>query len=333
MLCPECEKETLCEKLDKYTLNIRGEDITIPTIMYKCSECGEVFNIDTEEDIFEIGYREYRKKHGMLQPEEIKKLRKKYGLTQKELANILGIGFISIHRYENGSLQEKSHDTILQTLKKPKEFLELLEKNKEKISYEKYEKVKNKILKELNDSVFNDFFHIEKEINLYNNEFRGNKKFSINKFIGLIEWILKRTKKLNISISKTQLNKLLFYCDFKFFKMFGTSITGMAYAHLPYGPCPEKYHTIYGVLIDKDIIKIKEEFAGENYVVEKFELNKTVANYEFTIEEEKIINEIIDTLASKSAKELSDISHEEIGYKHTKDGQFIKYEYAKNLKI
>ncbi|GAJ03411.1 unnamed protein product, partial [marine sediment metagenome] len=33
------------------------------------------------------------------------------------------------------------------------------------------------------------------------------------------------------------------------------------------------------------------------------------------------------------AKELSDFSHEEKGYKETSPGQYINYNYAKDLKI
>ena len=43
---------------------------------------------------------------GFLQPEEIEKIRKQYGLSQKNFARLLGWGDITIHRYESGAIQD-----------------------------------------------------------------------------------------------------------------------------------------------------------------------------------------------------------------------------------
>jgi len=42
----------------------------------------------------------------MLSPYEIRELRKRYGLTQKELSLLLGWGSVTMSRYENGALQD-----------------------------------------------------------------------------------------------------------------------------------------------------------------------------------------------------------------------------------
>ena len=334
VFCDNCEKIYPCEPVNEYTLNIRGDKITIPVRMYKCSNCGDIFNADDfQEDIYDKAYRIYRDKHGMIQPEEIKKLRKKYHLTQQELSDILGIGIASINRYENGSLQEKSHDNLLQALKNPEDLLKLLEKSKNKISKKKYIKIKEAILQQLDNNLLEKFYSLEQKINFYNEKFRGNNQFSIKKFIGLICHILKRASKLDAHIPKTKLNKLLFYCDFIFYKNHNRSITGMIYARLPYGPCPEKYQTIYGELIDSKIIDIEEITYNDDSVKEIYKLNNEAFNYDFSIEEEKIINEVIDNLVKKTSSELSDISHKEEGYIKTENGKFIDYNFAKNIKV
>ena len=63
VFCPIYEKITNCQKLNEYSIDIRGENITIPVNMYKCKECGEIFNEDLGIDIFDLAYREYRKRH------------------------------------------------------------------------------------------------------------------------------------------------------------------------------------------------------------------------------------------------------------------------------
>jgi putative zinc finger/helix-turn-helix YgiT family protein len=118
-ICPECEKRQLCQEIKEYTVNIKGKDITIPVNMRKCTVCGEVFvPLGSDGDIFDKAYRLYRKKHDMMQPEEIKELRKKYKLSQQGLADMLGIEVKYIQRYEKGSLQKKSHDELLKKFKK-----------------------------------------------------------------------------------------------------------------------------------------------------------------------------------------------------------------------
>lgn len=49
----------------------------------------------------------------MVQPEDIKKFRKELGLTQREWSEILGIGFATLNRDENGVLQSEGHDQII----------------------------------------------------------------------------------------------------------------------------------------------------------------------------------------------------------------------------
>lgn len=72
-------------------------------------------------------YNEYRKLNSFLLPEEIKSIREKYGVTQVEFAQILGLGNKTITRYENGSLQNVAHNNLIKIVERnPEEFLKLL---------------------------------------------------------------------------------------------------------------------------------------------------------------------------------------------------------------
>ena len=83
----------------------------------RCVKCGEVLYIKEIEVYNDIAiYDEYKKKVGLLTSKEIKEIRKKRNMTQKDLANFLGIGEKDITRYENGSVQTKSIDRFIRAV-------------------------------------------------------------------------------------------------------------------------------------------------------------------------------------------------------------------------
>lgn len=77
----------------------------------------------------------YRKLKGLLTSEEIKQIRSKYNVSQKEFSEILGWGSSTIIRYENHQVQDRAHDDILRKIEKdPSWYLEMLERAKENIN-------------------------------------------------------------------------------------------------------------------------------------------------------------------------------------------------------
>jgi len=75
-------------------------------------------------------FRKYAKKHGLVTPEEIQRIRKKYGLSQALFAKILGINETTIKRYENGALPTESISNLIKSMDSPEVFRELLKKSK-----------------------------------------------------------------------------------------------------------------------------------------------------------------------------------------------------------
>lgn len=47
------------------------------------------------------------------------RLREKYGLSQQQLARLLGWGRVTVQRYEKGALQDTAHDLLLRQLEDP----------------------------------------------------------------------------------------------------------------------------------------------------------------------------------------------------------------------
>ncbi|ERM92511.1 XRE family transcriptional regulator [Caldanaerobacter subterraneus subsp. yonseiensis KB-1] len=134
--CPVCGKEQETKVIEKEEIsNVRGDEIKALARIRVCSVCGEeLFDEELEEENIQRVYDIYRKKHGILSPDEIRNIRESYGLSQRAFAKLLGIGEASIARYETGALPEKSLSNMILLLKDPKNMEKLLEKNEDALS-------------------------------------------------------------------------------------------------------------------------------------------------------------------------------------------------------
>jgi putative zinc finger/helix-turn-helix YgiT family protein len=90
----------------------------------------------------------YRAEIGLLTSEDIIEMRKRYGISQRDLSVVLSWGLKTITRYESHQIQDAAHDAILRKLDSdPEWFLELLDKNRDGLSENAYEKYRKAILK------------------------------------------------------------------------------------------------------------------------------------------------------------------------------------------
>ncbi|MDZ7841653.1 MAG: type II toxin-antitoxin system MqsA family antitoxin [Gammaproteobacteria bacterium] len=108
-------------------VEVRGEPVEVAAEFFKCTECGAEFENTRGRDSLALAYREYRRRHDMLQPEQIRNWRKRYGLTQKELSRLLGWGDVTLSRYETGALQVAAHEKILRLAMEPHNLITLID--------------------------------------------------------------------------------------------------------------------------------------------------------------------------------------------------------------
>jgi putative zinc finger/helix-turn-helix YgiT family protein len=328
MICPICEKETRIENIEvKENISIRGEEFSVLAKYQKCTECNGEFENTRAHDALAIAYVEYRKKHGMLQPEEIRKWRKGYGLTQKELGDLVGFGGATLSRYENGALQADSHERLLRLIMEPRNLLRLIKETPGVLGKDKLDRLIKELISV--DSETCSFERVYEELlgNYSPDEFSGYKSLDIAKFCNVILYLCKGGQ------LKTKLNKLLFYVDFKHFKEYTVSITGAKYAHLPHGPVPDNYEHFFANLIHNEgSLAVDEvlcyEYEGENYTAVK-EPNLST----FKDSELKILTEVKEFFKDYNARQIKLFSHEEQGYRETKVGQLISYDFARVLRL
>ncbi len=332
--CPYCEKLSFVTVVAKpETLNVRGEPVEYEAQVFRCDSCHNEFApTDLEERNFQSAFHLYRQKYKLLSPEDIKKIRTRYGLSQRAFSRFLGWGEITVHRYEAGAIQSFSHNDTLVLVQDEHNALKLLEVNRVHLSPSIADKLEKRI-KELIDRKDEDrgrALLIPWEIETDNRPsiYTGFKVFDLEKLENLILYILEKCG----AVGKTRLNKLLWYSDSKHYKEHGISITGSRYIHLQYGPVPHDYDFILWKLQKDNKIESKE-VVYHNYTGESFiSLSSSEASL-FNSDEMKTIKYVLDILGHLNASQISEKSHEEKGYRKTSQKDAIPYEYALELSI
>jgi HTH-type transcriptional regulator/antitoxin MqsA len=99
-------------------ITIVNRTVTIPDRFYRCTVCGETFYLSgMMDDSLRRATAVIRAEDGLLAPDEIVGLRKKYGLTQADLERLIGAGPKTVVRWERGTVaQNRTADTLLRVL-------------------------------------------------------------------------------------------------------------------------------------------------------------------------------------------------------------------------
>lgn len=327
--CESCGKEVETKVISKKEIyEVLGEEIEVQAQVLVCGDCMEELYCEELDNATLIdAYNKYRKKHKLLLPDDIKKIRELYGLSQRSFAKLLNWGDKTIHRYENGSIQDRAHNSLLVFLKKPENMKIYLSENEHTLDKKYIAKlsklVDNLIIESKKEVVCKslcDFFPEEVSIN------NGFKSFDYEKFASMVSYFANRGEDL----LKTKLMKLLNYSDMIFYKENGISISGLKYIHLPYGPVPEKFDLLLGKLQEDKIIHIDIEFYG------KYERHKVVPDsneFEEILSDNEIavLERVYKRFHGFGSVEISNYSHKEKGYYSTSPGEIISYSYASDI--
>ena len=317
----------------KATYRIKGEPIEIlEKVRTNLKNNEEVFDEELENKNLENIYNQYRKKHSLLTPNRIKETREKYGVSQRAFSRILGWGEVTIHRYETGALQDRSHNDALVLLESPDNMKILLENNKNKINRKDYINIKENLQKLMKDDIDKT---LEKNItkkyfNEILDEYCGYSQFNYEKLVNMILFFASEINRL----FKTKLMKLIFYSDFVNFRDNTLSITGLKYIKNYYGPTPIKHELLLGELFEKYITYKIEYVKTSKDNVEEYEFIKSLEKPTmgiFSQEEINSMNEVLNAFKHLTSEEITQCSHKEEAWTKSKNKEIISYEYAKNL--
>lgn len=334
MSCPLCDKtHEIEERKRTTTIIIKGEEVTYEERFYFCA------NSDEDENEFETGAmtnenllnarNAYRVKMGLLTSDEIVAIRESYGLSQVDLAKLLGWGEATISRYESKAIQDEAYDTMLRLIKdNPLQALEFLKKNSEKFSMVKRLEIRAKIVEKL-DSYGKEFLTRQTFEGEYANfeepsDSNGFTMLDIDKIEAMISYIAESVNNL----FKVKLMKMLWYSDVISFGNNGHSMTGMVYRHEGMGALPVGHYS----LMNLENLNVKEEMSC-NYDTMLHVYPTPNMDYSVLTNGEKaILDKVIIKFKDYKAKDIVDYMHDERAYKETKNGDIIPFSMAKEIR-
>lgn len=329
--CDVCGKEVETKIITRQeTFKVCGEDITIDAQVLVCAECGEeLFCEELDSATLVNAYNEYRRKHKLLLPDEIKKIRKQYGLSQRSFAKLLNWGDKTICRYENGSVQDKAHNSLLLFLREPENMRTYLTENEIMLDERQKTKLLDTVEKLEQDTEYRvgrKFFELLfSRIPCEENGFKG---FDYEKLCAMVLFFAHKSSEL----LKTKLMKLLNYSDMIFYKENGISMSGLKYVHLPYGPVPENFDMLLGKMSADHIAHI-EVFYDNGYEKHQVIPECDIPEGVLSEEEWEVLERIYIKFEDFGSVDISKYSHKEKGYSSTKKGEIISYSYAKYIQL
>ncbi|HEF6133440.1 TPA: SocA family protein [Campylobacter coli] len=125
-------------------------------------------------------------------------------------------------------------------------------------------------------------------------------------------------------LGKVKLNKILWFADRAFMYKNYASLTQTSYIKNPQGPVVKKMEHILNKLEKANFIKSFDVNKGDFQQTSFICLREPNLD-DFTAKEISILDETINKFASRTAKELSEISHDEC-WEKTKDGDTMPIE-------
>jgi len=330
--CPTCVKDADVRIEDRReTLTVRGEEVDVPAQVAVCETCGEdVWSDELEDKTLARAFAEFRQRRGLLQPEEMTRIRKQWGLGQRAFAQLLGWGEITLHRYESGSLQDAAHDAQLRMAEHADNVRILLASNGERLTARQRATLEQRLEDPGAGSAENECGDEELERLLARSAtgpFGGDTPLSLTKVREMIAYFAETP-----DLFVTKLAKLMFYADFLHYREHTTSITGLAYAHAPQGPIPDRYERIRDDVIENAVVEI-EERCGDNWSGEVLVAQRPADVSAFSESELAVLRAVRKRLAAKTSKRLSELSHAEIAWTTTEMGERIPYDAARHLSV
>lgn len=100
-------------------IRILGRTVEVEDEFYRCASCEEEFYLPGMMDaVMKRATARIREEDGLLTPEQVRAVRKKYGFTQPEFERLLGVGTNTVVRWERGTVpQNSAADSLLRLIR------------------------------------------------------------------------------------------------------------------------------------------------------------------------------------------------------------------------
>jgi putative zinc finger/helix-turn-helix YgiT family protein len=251
MECPYGEGEAVLTKAPQI-ITYRKEEFKVIAHFYTCKECNEEFTTNETDHITLLqAHNQYREKHGIPFPEEIKAIREQYQLSAAKMSEALRLGENGYGNYEKGEMPTPAIGSLIKTATKPANFIDLLLSHKHLEDDKALMKAKTLAENLSKEKKPSTFFEL---LNNYHdpNNYTGYVALNTSKIEGLlVHFIQKCDHEYN---DRLKLSKLLFFTDFWHYRNFGRSVSGLAYQIVKAGPVPIWYDHFFTYFEHRHII-------------------------------------------------------------------------------
>ena len=315
-LCLCCmEEHDVYQVLVKEKNIFKGVSVCYDAQYFYCERADETYADEAMLQRNDIAMKNaYRKSNGLLTTDEIIAVRRKYGISQRDLCLLLGWGCKTITRYETHQVQDNAHDTILRKLGcDPEWFLELLLLARSALSpasYSKYREAGSRLYENAHDVYLKRAITARYTRFMEHPEFTGDKNLSLDAVVDAVCYYANSCQVA--SLYKVKLMKMLWYGDALAYKRRGHAITGMVYQALPMGAVPIAHESIIELNgIQYDEIEIGN---GTAYKFQKTDNRKYPA---LTEEDTQILDAVIKRFGRASKDEIVSAMHHEKAYIET----------------
>ena len=328
MKSPITGKEMKLTK-ERRSMDFRKETFEIVFHYYKCVDSGEQFTTTVLDEVnMNQVYNQYRDKFNIPFPDEIIRIKEKYGLSAAKMSEILGFGVNSYRQYEAGEMPSLANAKLIQMLDDPNKFIDMVE-----LCSTLDEKAKTKFIQKaqlLADEKKRNIFNLNFKEYLLGNHladiYSGYRNPNFEKFTEMVVYFSDK-----LSPFKNKMNKLLFYADFLMFEQSCFSISGVRYKAIDMGPVPNNFQSIFEYLANNDEIDIYTTEFPNGYTGEQFKAKKDRKfNADLFTENELNTLEKVATVFKETS--TNELSHFEEAWKNNeKEKKVISYEYAFEL--
>ena len=295
------------DKTIKLTRQVKGKPITLELDTALCVECHDPRDQRRlERHIHRLFMDAYREKHGIITTSRIMTLRKNMSLNQRDFARLLGMGEITVARYEAGHIPSRSNAELIERVQNLEHVMNFYEKNKNAISPKGQEQIKAFITKaKSKDTTLAD----------YNLELTEDALYVLTHAAHLE----------GRSLSFIHLSRMLYHVDMLAYLMANKTITGLKYYRSDLGQIPDHIMTI---IEQSQYVKFVCQGAG---IYVKSEQEHRLLS--ITPLEKELLHTIYEKYKELSTDDIIQRARKEKGYNQTKPGEYLSLDDVADLRL
>lgn len=238
----------------------------------------------------------------------IKEIRKLRGLSQREVAEKVNLKRSTISQIENGD-RKVTAEELLEFSKifnvTPNNLLDL-EEQPEVV---------------LEESEGKGIMEVKPKQRVRINVPQKN----LEKFKEVLLYILNKVGS-KPNVGESVIYKILYFIDFDFYEKYEEQLMGATYIKNKFGPTPVEFAKIIEDMKRKgEIVEVDSKYFA--YPQRKYlPLRKADLSILNKSQETDVINNVLNRLSDKNAKEISEYSHGDVPWLTTEKGEMIEYE-------